>query len=73
MAHRRGNKNIVASFRRPGIIMRWEEISGCPVAAVVPEETEPAQETYLHERAEDQTGNDVLSDNKFDEMVTAMD
>jgi hypothetical protein len=49
-------KNIFASFYGSGIVVRWEEVKGCLVAAVVPEEADRAQEVYLHEQIEDETG-----------------
>jgi hypothetical protein len=49
-AHRRDTKNIVASFQRSGIVVRWKEARGRLVATVVPEETGRAQEAHLHEQ-----------------------
>jgi hypothetical protein len=43
-------KNIVASFRRSGTVVRWDEIKGYLPATVVPDEADSAQEVYLHEQ-----------------------
>jgi hypothetical protein len=42
-------KNTVADFRRSGIAVRWDEIKGCLLATVVPEEADRAEEVYVHE------------------------
>jgi hypothetical protein len=60
MAHRCATENVVASFQRSIIVVRWEEVRGCLVAAVVHEEVDSAQEVDLHEQVEDETG-DMIS------------
>jgi hypothetical protein len=62
-------KNIVGSFRRSGIVVRWEEGRGCLLAAVVPGEADRAQELYVHEQEEDETGDELLSDDELDDRV----
>jgi hypothetical protein len=64
-------KNIVGSFRRSGIVVRCEEAMGrgCLVAAVVPGEADRAQELYVHEQEEDETGDELLSDDELDDRV----
>jgi hypothetical protein len=62
-------KNIVGSFRRSGIVVRWEEDRGCLLAAVVPGEVDRAQELYVHEQEEDETKDELLSDDKLDDLV----
>jgi hypothetical protein len=49
-------KNIIASFRRSGIVVRWEKARGYMVAAVTPEEVDRVQEVSLHEQIEDKMG-----------------
>jgi hypothetical protein len=62
-------KNIVGSFRRSGIVVRWEEGRGCLVATVVPGEADRAQELYVHEQEEDETGDELLSHDELDDRV----
>jgi hypothetical protein len=61
-------KNIVGSFRRSGIVVRWEEDRGRLLAAVVPGETDRAQELSVHEQ-EDETGDELFSDDVLDDRV----
>jgi hypothetical protein len=67
------SEEIIASFCGSEIVARWEEVKGCLVAVVVPEEADRAQEVYLHEQVEYETGHEISSDNELDEMVSAID
>jgi hypothetical protein len=49
--------------------VRWEEARGCLLAAVVPGEADRAQELYVHEQEEDETGDERLSDDELDGRV----
>jgi hypothetical protein len=62
-------RNIVGSFRRSGMFVRWQEDRGCLFAEVVSEEADRAQELYLHEQEEDETDNELLSDHELDDLV----
>jgi hypothetical protein len=55
------------------VVLRWDEAMGCLVAAVAPEEAHRAQEVHLHEQVEDETGDDISSNDEFDGMVTVID
>jgi hypothetical protein len=64
-------KNIVGSFRRSGIVVRWEEDRGCLLAAVVPGEVDRAQELDVYEQEEDETGDELLADDELDDRVAS--
>jgi hypothetical protein len=66
-------KGIVAIFWRSGIAMRWDEIKDCFLATVVPKEADRAQEVYLHERQEEETGDDLISDDELDAITEETD
>jgi hypothetical protein len=73
MAYRRDTKKSVASFQRSGIVLHREEASSSLVTPLVPEEVDCAQEIYLYEQVEDETGNEISSDVRLCEMVAAID
>jgi hypothetical protein len=56
-------RNIVGSFRRSGIVVRWQEDRGALLAEVVPQEADHAQELSLHDHEEDET------DDELDDLV----
>jgi hypothetical protein len=66
-------KNIVASFRRSGIVVRWDEINGFLLATIVPEEGDRVQEVYLYKQQEEETGEYLISDDELDAMPGEMD
>jgi RPA family protein len=45
---------------------------GYLVGAVVPEEADRAQEVYLRGQVEDETGDEISSDDELDEMVAVI-
>jgi hypothetical protein len=55
-----------ASFRRSEIVVRWEEVRDCLVAVLVPEEVDHVQEVYLHEQVEDETGDEISTEDELD-------
>jgi hypothetical protein len=50
--------------------VRWEEARGWLLAAVVPGEADRAQELYVHEQEEDETGDELVLDDELDDRVT---
>jgi hypothetical protein len=62
-------RNIVGSFPQSGIVVRREEGRGCLLAEVVSEDADPAQELHLHGQEENETDDELLSDDKLDDLV----
>jgi hypothetical protein len=61
-------RNIIASFRRSGVVVRWDGNRAFLTAAVVPEEADRAQEVYLHESEDDEAIDQLLSDDELEDM-----
>jgi hypothetical protein len=66
-------KNVAASFRGSGIVVGWDKIKGCLLARAVPEEANKAQEVYLHQQQEEETGDGLISDEELDAITREMD
>lgn len=64
---------IVESLRRFDIVARSHESAGCVMTTVVLGEADRAQAVYLHEREEDKTGDELLSDDEVDDRAQRPD
>jgi hypothetical protein len=53
--------------------LRWDEIKGCLIATVIPEEADRALEVFMHEQQEEETGDDLISNDELDEITGEMD
>jgi hypothetical protein len=61
-------RNIIASFRRSGVVVHWDGNRAFLTAAVVLEEANRAQEVCLRERGEDEVIDQLLSDDELEDM-----
>jgi hypothetical protein len=60
---------LLGTFADPGLSCDGRRTEACLLAAVVPGEADRAQELYVHEQEEDETGDELLSDDEVDDPV----
>jgi hypothetical protein len=62
-------KNVMGSFRRTGLFMERNEEQERPMAKIVIEAADRAQEVFFHEAREDETKDELLSNDDRDELL----
>jgi hypothetical protein len=61
-------KNVVGSFRRAGLVVRWNGEQDTLFAGIVPAAADRAQEMFVHEFAGSETEDDVASEDDLDDL-----
>jgi hypothetical protein len=62
-------KNVIGSFHCAGLVVEWNDEQERLMAEIVIEAAYRAQEVFLHEAREDETEDELFSDDDFDELL----
>jgi hypothetical protein len=61
-------KNVVGSFRRAGLAVRWNGEQDTLFGGIVPAAADRVQEVFVHEFADSETEDDVASEDDLDDL-----